>query len=258
MAMDASPTGRKSDDPVEETGKQSFPASDPPGWTGTHAGAPDPERHSAAAAEDDSSPQPAGGLPPLDPMNARVARQWWAAALKGVSAIALGVLALAWPGITLLTLVLIFAAFCVADAVFSTVLAVRGARHGGRWGLLALNAVLGLAAAAIAVFYPGITLLAFVVMLAAWALITGVVTIVAAVRLKRDHGRWWMIAGGVAAILLGLALALLPPLGLLTLIWLVAIQAFVAGGTLLALAHRLRMRQREQTGEGRPAGTVPA
>jgi uncharacterized membrane protein HdeD (DUF308 family) len=244
MATEPDSNDPKTKDPVEETSKQSFPASDPPGWTATHAGAPDGQRADAMADQPDRSSL-------SDLMNARIARNWWAAALKGASAIALGVLALAWPGITLITLVMIFAAFCVVDAVFSTVLAVRGARHGGRWGLLALNALLGLAAAAIAIFYPGLTLLAFVVMLAAWALVTGVVTIAAAIRLKRDHGRWLMIAAGVATLVLGLALVALPPLGLLTLIWLVAIQAFVAGGTLLALAYRLRMRQRQQDGEGR-------
>ena len=81
-----------------------------------------------------------------DLLNLRVARHWWVMALRGVLAIALGVLALAWPAVTLLTLVLFFAVYCVLYAIFSATLAVRGARHGGRWLLLAFNAALALAA----------------------------------------------------------------------------------------------------------------
>lgn len=238
----------KPNDPVDRSSADSFPASDPPSWTGTTAGAP---RGHEGARE---SPAPALLEAFLDSqrLNARVARHWWAVALKGAAAIVLGILAAAWPAITLLTLVLIFAAYCIVDAVLSAILAVRGATHGGRWVWQALSALVSLAAAGAALFYPGVTMVVFAIMLAVWAIVTGAFTIAAALRLRSDHGRWWMVAGGIAFVLLGGILALVPPLGLFSLVWLVAIGAVVSGAALLGLASRLRLHRGEH---GTPAAT---
>lgn len=229
----------KPDDPVDRASAESFPASDPPTWTGTTVG-----------GTRRLDPGTDGAPPPLDPfgrawMHARIARHWWAMALKGAAAIVLGLLALSWPAITLFTLVLVFASYCLVDAVLSAILAVRGARQGGRWVWPALTAVAALAAAVVALVYPGLTMIAFAVMLAAWAIVTGLFTIAAGVRLPRNHGRWWMIVGGAALLLLGLVLAVLPPLGLFTLVWMVAVGMAASGFALLGLAFRLRLRSRD-------------
>jgi uncharacterized membrane protein HdeD (DUF308 family) len=176
------------------------------------------------------------------PLDALLASNWWAAAIRGVSAIVLGLLAIALPGLTLLGLVIIFAVYCLVDGIFAIVLAVRGARTGQRWGWLAFNGVVSLAVAALALFYPFITILALVVLFAAWALISGAATIAAGIKLSPRDGRWWLIAGGVIAIVFGLLVIFLPTLGMLTLIYLVGFQALFAGITLLVLAYRLRVR----------------
>ena len=198
-----------------------------------------------------------------DASNSRIAALWWVVALKGASAMVLGALAVLWPSITLIILALIFAAYCVVDAVFSIVLTVRSAKSHERWWWPALNALVALAAAAAAMFYPGLTVLAFVVMLAAWALISGAVSIIAAFRLKRDHGRWWMILIGVVSVILGVVLVALPGLGLSALTWMIAFQSWLAGGALLALAYQLRMRRAARAAGGipdspRPSETVEA
>ena len=194
-----------------------------------------------------------GRLGDPEASNRRIADLWWVVALRGVGAIVLGLLAILWPGITLLILAGIFAAYCIVDAVFSIVLAVRGARRHERWGWSAVSALVALGAAAVTMFYPGLTMIAFVGVLAAWALITGVTSIAAAFRLERDHGRWWMIAGGVISIMLGVLLLIFPGIGLFTLASLIAFQSWLAGFTWLALAFRLRMRHAERLTRERSA-----
>jgi uncharacterized membrane protein HdeD (DUF308 family) len=201
----------------------------------------------------------------LDPRELRTRAQealladnWWAAAIRGVSAIIIGSIAIFAPALTLVGLVMIFAAYCFVDGVFAIVLAIRGARAGERWGWLAFNGLVSVAAAVAAAFYPLITIFAFAVLIAAWAMVSGAATIAAGAKLGKSHGRWWLIAGGTVAILLALLIIIVPPLGMLTLSYMVGFQALFAGFTLLALAFRLRQRQVERDGRGEPRqGTVP-
>ena len=206
----------------------------------------------------------------LDPKKLRgltresiLAGNWWAAAIRGVSAIVLGVLAIAMPNLTLLGLAIIFAVYCLVDGIFAIVLAIRGSRKGERWGWLAFNGVVSLAAAAVAMFYPFLTILALVIMFAAWALVSGGATIAAGVMLPRGHGRWWLIASGAIAVIFGLSVIFLPALGLLTLIYLVGFQALLAGITLLVLAWHLRViyvdtAASAASGDGAAAGPLRA
>lgn len=186
-------------------------------------------------------------------LGALLAGNWWAAAIRGVSAIVLGLLAVALPDLTLLGLSIIFAVYCLVDGLFAVVLAVRGARKGQRWGWLAANGVASLAASAIALFYPFLTVLALVVLFAVWALASGSASIAAALKLPRRHGRGWLIAGGVVAIVSGLLMLFLPTVGLFALIYLVGFQALLAGITLLLLAWQLRLRHVDATRGETPA-----
>src|ERR1700745_3429372 len=114
---------------------------------------------------------------------ALLASNWWAAALRGVCAILIGSIAIFAPAVTLVALVMIFAAYSLVDGVFAIVLAIRGARRHERWGWLALNGVISIAAAAVAIFYPALTAIAFGILFAVWALVSGVTSIVAALQL---------------------------------------------------------------------------
>jgi uncharacterized membrane protein HdeD (DUF308 family) len=174
--------------------------------------------------------------------HALLASNWWAAAIRGVVAILIGAIAIFAPAVTLIALVMIFAAYSFVDGVFAIVLAIRGARAHERWGWLAVNGIISIAAAIAAIFFPAITILVFTLLFGAWAIVSGIATIVAALRLANSHGRWWLIAGGLIAELFGLWILLDPPLGMIALSFLIGFQALLAGFTLLALAYQLRLR----------------
>jgi len=188
----------------------------------------------------------------LDPgrRNDRIAGLWWAMALRGAGAIVLGTLAVLWPDITLLVLAGIFAAYCAVDAVFSIILAVRGARRDERWGWSALHGIVALATAVLTVFYPQLTILAFVILLIAWALLSGIASIVGAFRLEGNHGRGWMIAAGVISLALGVLLLMFPQIGIFTLSWMIAFQGWLAGAMLLSVAYKLRLRHADRVAHG--------
>ena len=171
---------------------------------------------------------------------ALLSSNWWAAAIRGVLAILIGAFAIFAPAATLIALVMIFAAYALVDGVFAIVLAIRGARKHERWGWLLVNGIISIAAAAIAVLFPGLTAFAFAILFAVWAIFSGSASLVAGIQLGKEHGRWWLILGGLIAIFFGIWAVLVPPLAMLALSYMVGFQAFLAGFTLLALAYRLR------------------
>jgi uncharacterized membrane protein HdeD (DUF308 family) len=168
-------------------------------------------------------------------------QNWWAVALRGAFGIVFGVLALAMPGVTLGALILLFGIYAVADGVFAIVSGVRAARRNERWGALIVEGIADIAAGLIAVFLPEAAAIAFVYLFALWALITGIVEIVAAIRLRREiEGEWLLGLTGVLSVLLGIYVAVFPGLGLLGLVWTIGVYAIVFGAALLILAFRLR------------------
>lgn len=173
-------------------------------------------------------------------MNDMLANNWWAVALRGLVAILFGIAAFAMPLVTMLSLVVVFAAFSFVDGVFGIIMSVRGARKGERWIWLLLNGILGVVAGAVALLWPDITVLAFVILVAAWALVSGTFMLISAFRLKIDHGRIWLAIGGIASVVFGILLVLSPFIGALVLTFWTGAHALVLGGTLLVLAYRLR------------------
>ena len=180
---------------------------------------------------------------------ALLSSNWWAAAIRGVIAILVGTFAILAPAPTLVALLMIFAAYSFVDGVFAIVLAIRGARKHERWGWLAFNGVVSIAAAAVAVFFPGPTIVAFAILFAVWAIVSGSASLAAGLGLGKSHGRWWLIAGGIITILLGVWALFDLGLGLLALSYLVGFQALFAGFTLLALAYHLRERNVEKAAD---------
>ena len=173
---------------------------------------------------------------------ATLAGNWWAIAIRGALGILFGLIALFQPGTTILSLVLLFGAYALADGVFGIVSAVRAARHGQRWSLLVLDGLVSIGAAAVALLWPGITVIAFISLIAAWAILSGVLMLGAAFRLGADDGRGWLALTGVLSVIYGALLIVAPISGAVVLTWWIGAYAIVFGIALVVLAFRLRAR----------------
>jgi uncharacterized membrane protein HdeD (DUF308 family) len=186
----------------------------------------------------------------------RMSRDWWIIALQGVAAIVFGILALAWPGITLLALVLLFAAYALVDGVLALVRGLRRDEGGPDWWRV-LRGIAGIVAGVIAFAVPGITAYALLLVIAAWAIVSGAIEVVVAYQLRDVLRREWLLAlDGVVSILFGAVLVAFPGAGALALVWLIGAWAIVSGVILLVIAFRLRGRTRgsgRSTAYARPA-----
>jgi uncharacterized membrane protein HdeD (DUF308 family) len=170
-----------------------------------------------------------------------LARNWWAVVLRGVCAILFGLAAFAWPGITLAVLILLYGVYALADGILAVIWSLVGRRQGDfPWGVF----LAGLAAIAAGVFtflWPGLTALALLYLIAAWAIVRGVFEIIAAVRLRKEIAHEWLLAlSGLASIVLGLLLLAWPGLGVLAVLWWIGAFAIVFGVLSIALGFRLK------------------
>jgi uncharacterized membrane protein HdeD (DUF308 family) len=180
---------------------------------------------------------------PVLPM---MAGNWWALLLRGIAAVLFGLAALFWPGLTLFVLIVFFGAYALVDGLFGIVAGIRGS--GGRRWLLVAEGALGVLAGLVAFFWPGITALVLLYVIAAWAILTGILKVVMAISLRREiENEWLMILSGGLSVLFGVILAVLPGVGLLSLVWLVGIYALIFGVALIALGFEVRGHRRESS-----------
>lgn len=168
-------------------------------------------------------------------------KNWWGPVLRGIVAVLFGIVLLVWPGYSLGMLVIAFGIYAFADGIFAIAAGVRSGTHHHRWGLLIFEGLVGMAAGVVTFVWPAITALALYSVIALWSVITGILEIVAAVRLRRHvSGELWLALSGVSSILFGILLLALPRAGMLALAWIIGIYAIVFGAMLIALGERLR------------------
>jgi uncharacterized membrane protein HdeD (DUF308 family) len=168
-------------------------------------------------------------------------RAWWVPVLRGVFGIAFAVLAIAWPRLTLLSLVVLFAAYAILAGIASLAGALRH-RAGAdlRWDAVILGLV-SIGAGLVAAYHPAATALVLVLIMGANALVVGVLDILAAIRLRKAiAGEWLLALAGLASIVFGALVFARPGAGALALVWLVSLYAFVTGVLLLGLGLRMR------------------
>lgn len=166
---------------------------------------------------------------------------WWLFLLRGIAAIIFGLLAFVWPDVALLTLVLLYGVFALADGVCVLLAAILGRRaKAGRWWLIIVG-LLGIAAGVLTLMMPGITALVLLFCIAIWAVATGILQIIGAILLRKEiENEWFLILTGALSLVFGIALLLMPGAGILGLIWLVAAYAIAYGFAMIGFAFRLR------------------
>jgi uncharacterized membrane protein HdeD (DUF308 family) len=185
------------------------------------------------------------------------ASRWWTLAARGIAAILFGILTFISPGLSLFALVMLFGAWALADGVFNLVMALR-TRKGERWGWLVLEGVTSILVGILTFFWPGITALSLLFLIAAWSVVTGIAELVAAVRLRKViQGEWLLGLSGVLSIVFGLLLFAFPGAGALAVIVWIGAYSIVFGALLVALAFRLRAWARD-TSHHVPPDQAPA
>ena len=178
----------------------------------------------------------------IQTINARaILHDWWMLALRGVLAIIFGLIAIFLPGIALLAFIYVFAAYAIIDGVVAVIVALRERGSLGRWGWVLFEGILSIVAGLVAFVFPGITALVLLYIVAAWAIVTGMLEIFAAYAIRPFVSREWpLVLAGILSLVFGILLIISPGAGLLSLLWLVGIYGIVFGILFIVRAFQLR------------------
>lgn len=170
-----------------------------------------------------------------------LSRTWWLLLLRGLIAIAFGILIWLQPEISIMALMLIFGAYVLADGVLGIWTAIAGRKEHEDWWVLFIWGGIGVGIGILTFLAPGVTALALLFYIAVWAVATGVLEIVAAIRLRKEiKGEWMLVLGGIVSVIFGILLMAQPIAGALALLWLIAVYGVIFGIFLVILAFRVR------------------
>lgn len=174
-------------------------------------------------------------------MDELLGRAWWMLMLRGAAGILFGLLALLWPGLTLLLLVGMFAAYALIGGIAAVSAAIRHRSIRKDWWIPLLLGLCTIAAGLIAVVAPGVTALVLIAVMGANAIVTGVLDVITGVRLKR-RGRteWLLFVIGIVSVLFGIFVLLFPGAGALALVWMISTYAIVTGSLLFVVSLAAR------------------
>jgi len=173
-------------------------------------------------------------------LSSLIERYWWIPLLRGLAAILFGIIALAMPGITLASLILVFGVWLLFDGVFTIFHAFSGRRE-PMWWVMLLEGLIAAALGVYALRAPGLAAITLLFYIAGWAILSGIIRIALAFTLRREiRGEWWMILGGFASVLFGLIMIARPGAGALALLTIIGIWSILAGIALVMLAFKAR------------------
>lgn len=170
-----------------------------------------------------------------------LSQNWWLVILRGVLAILFGVFAFVWPGLTLLTAIFMFGIYAVVDGLIAIWTSISRTKDSPRWWTFLLEGLLGIGAGIVALLRPDVATLALIYIIASWAVITGILEIAGAIRLRNEISNEWLLGfSGLVSIILGVFLFLQPLAGSFAIIWTIAAYALIFGVLLIILGFRLR------------------
>lgn len=193
---------------------------------------------------------------PWERFGAALAKDWWLLALRGLFGVIFGGIALVMPVATIIVLVLLFSAYMLVDGCFSLIAAVRAMRRHDSWGMPLVQGVTSIITGVVAFLWPGITVLVFVLLLAAWSIVSGCLMLAGARNVEGGYGRGWLIFAGIASLIYGFLMVLSPLIGAVVLTWWLGAYSLVFGVALIVLAFRLRWGSRQsQTPTSRERAT---
>jgi uncharacterized membrane protein HdeD (DUF308 family) len=175
----------------------------------------------------------------------------WILALRGLAALVFGILAVIWPGVTLVALAILFGAYALVSGVFTMVDAFRRPQDAARRTAHVIAGVLSVAAGVLALVWPGITALVLVVLFGAWAVVTGALEIWAATRLP---GQWLTLVMGALTMIVGALVLMRPAIGAVALSLTIGVYAIAAGVLLLVDSWRVHRSMAGPRGRMAPAG----
>ena len=168
-------------------------------------------------------------------------RSWWLLVLRGVCAVVFGVIAFAWPALTVEVLVLLFGSYAFVNGAFTVGLATRAPRGMPGKGIVVVLGLLGVAAGTVTFLYPAATALSLLSFIAAWAILTGIFEIATAIRLRKElTDEWMLLVGGALSVVFGVLVVAMPSAGAVSIVWLIGSYAILFGAAMLAVAIRVR------------------
>ncbi len=174
-------------------------------------------------------------------MLTHLTRNWWVVAFRGLFAILFGLFALVWPRLTLEVLVLFIGAYALVDGVFAVIAALTHRAGHDSWWVLLLEGLVGIAAGIVILLQPGLATLVLIYVIAFWAILTGVLEIVAAIQLRKEiPGEWLLALSGLVSLALGALLLIFPAAGAVAVAWVIGLYAILFGVFLFSLSLRLR------------------
>ena len=173
-----------------------------------------------------------------------LSQNWWLILLRGICAILFGLLAFAWPGMTLWVLVVLYGVYALVDGVLALVAACSGGNVAPRWWLILIG-ILGLAVGCMTFFYPAVTAIVLLVFIAIWSIVQGVFAIAGAIQLRKEiDNEWLLILNGILSILFGVFVLISPGAGALAIAWVIGAYAIAFGILLVGFSMRLRKHRR--------------